>query len=124
MSESPCLKCDFKDEDKKTDQCENCEARIKYAVKEGMLPEEVLEQKEDPVIKEAREMVPGRKRGRKPKHKGSNRAQINLHFGEGGEAKQIIDELQKIAKQELRRTTEQALYFIREGIEKWKGEHN
>ena len=53
------------------------------------------------------------------------RVQINFHYGDkDNEAKEIISDLEKIAKLEFRRTTEQALYFLREGIERWKEKHN
>lgn len=49
--------CPFVDTDKKNERCENCEARIKYAVRENMLLASALEQEEDLVVKEARKAV-------------------------------------------------------------------
>ncbi|MBA7694087.1 hypothetical protein ES703_102689 [subsurface metagenome] len=186
--------------------CVNCTPRLEYAVKQGMLHPEVLEQKKDPVIVEAREkggrprgsfkekktcsvkgcdywakikgkcashygkayrkakklkkekveMIvkknkpecdepgchePARARGKCQTHYRTllrkhpelagkyqkdpkrRRVQINLHFGnKNSEAAKVIGELEKIAKKEMRRTTQQALYFLRDGIERWKGE--
>jgi len=39
---SPCLTCEFKDEDKNNERCENCKKRLEYNVSVGNLPMEVL----------------------------------------------------------------------------------
>ena len=67
---SPCLTCDFKDEDKNAEQCVNCEKRIEYAAKHGMIPTEGLEADRAvrDEIKKIREMKLGKKKiGPKPK---------------------------------------------------------
>jgi len=52
------------------------------------------------------------------------RTQLNFHYGDkDNEAKELISELETIAKHEMRRTTQQALYFLREGIDRWKAQH-
>ncbi len=74
--ESPCSSgrtadetvCPLLDQDKKTGYCENCEARIKYAVSENMIPASALEPDVDPVVMEARKAV--RKPSRPKKKKG------------------------------------------------------
>jgi hypothetical protein len=37
---SPCLTCEYKDEDKNSERCINCKRRLAYARKEFMIPEE------------------------------------------------------------------------------------
>lgn len=69
---SPCLSCDFKDEDKNLPRCANCEKRIEYARKEFMIPPEALEadaaaREETSKITELRTGKPAKKRGPKPK---------------------------------------------------------
>ena len=119
--QSPCNACEHhkKGRDKNHPDCVDCDLRVKYAVKQNMLHPEVLEQKEDPLVLEAREMVPVRKE--KKRKTNAKRLRFDLYFGQ---AREILDEIEKIAKIEMRTKSQQALYFIKEGIEKWKGEHN
>ena len=67
--QSPCLTlpgrdgpCDYLHRDKNHPDCVDCRPRIKYAVNEGMFHPEVLEQKDDPVVLEARRAAPKKKR--------------------------------------------------------------
>ena len=56
--------CPFVAKDKNHEPCLNCLAKLEYAVNQGMFSPEVLEQKEDPVILEAREKAVRNKPGR------------------------------------------------------------
>ncbi len=40
MADSPCLACEHRDRDKNSEECVNCEDRIKYATEKGMIFEE------------------------------------------------------------------------------------
>jgi len=53
------------------------------------------------------------------------RIQVNFHFPHdmSTEAKELMDEVKVIAKQEFRYTNQQILLFIKQGIDKWKNEH-
>lgn len=115
--DSPCNKCTDKDKDKNSDKCANCEKRIKYAVEEGMLPKTVLKETIIEVPK-----TPDKPIKEQNNKSQKDRVQINFHFSPEllNEAEQIMNDLREIGKKELRRTTEQALYFIREGIERYK----
>lgn len=81
MSDSPCTTgrtadetvCPFLHQDKNDEPCLNCQAKLEYAVKQGMLHPEVLNKEEDPIIKEAREEVPVTKKKKKRKCKDCGR---------------------------------------------------
>ena len=62
--QSPCNTCEHhkNGRDKNHPDCVDCWPRIKYAVRERMLSPEVLEQKADPVVMEARKAAPKKKR--------------------------------------------------------------
>lgn len=76
---SPCLTCDFKDENKSSERCTECRDRLEYAVGEGMLPKEVLVEGtvEERVVSAGKPITDkvllvvkkGKKPGRKPKKK-------------------------------------------------------
>lgn len=155
MTDSPCksgrtpdeIFCPHMDEDKNSERCVECQPRIEYAVAMGMLPEEVLEQKEDPVVKEAWETVAPKKSYSKPeivkvdkktkiidlekkesrvatpkkKQKYEDRHIAHLAFPEKYD--EVYHELVKIAEIEDRKTGIQAIHWIKQGIESWKGEH-
>ena len=40
---SPCVDCDHRDRDKNSEGCVNCNARLEYAITQGMLPGVKLE---------------------------------------------------------------------------------
>jgi hypothetical protein len=141
MSDSPCHTCKFKNEDKNSDRCINCEKRIKFAVDEGMLSKEVFEQgitiqelgmQEKKVIQEIKEVRqgiqpgrkrgPGRKHGRKPKEIFGDltQAQVFLRFRD--EYIKIYHDLIRIAEEEHRTISMQAMYFVKKGIDKYHKE--
>ena len=124
-------------EDKNSEQCVECPDRLKYAVGEGMLSEEGLEQKEDPVVKEDREAALKKKKKKtkiidpkkketwpiapKKKQKYKDRNFVHLSFPEKYD--DIYHELVRIADLEMRKVGIQAIYFIKQGIENWKENH-
>ena len=59
--QSPCNTCDYKARDKKHWDCVNCDLRVRYAVKLGILHPEVLRKQDDPLVLEAREKALDRK---------------------------------------------------------------
>lgn len=196
---SPCLTCDFKDDDKNNERCANCEKRIEYARKELLIPTEALEA--DLAAREQTKKIqgmapPGKKRGPKSKAPAGtvtmeeiedahgeqimdiNETQMaidaaDLKAGESSKKKrgwpkgkkrgprpkpveekvvlgrprqptgryydrfrlsiapkksdervmEILETLRQIAKLEYRKPNEQALCFIKQGIDKWKKEH-
>ena len=113
---SPCIGCEFEHEDKNADRCQDCQKRLEYARSQGMISPE-------PNSRESQIQKPktGRpfKIGRKP------RTQINFHFSEefNQESYALMKDVEMIAKQEMRRRAEQVLYFIKQGVERWKQEH-
>lgn len=89
-----------------------------------MLPRTALEEDtSEQIIPEIRKIPDKTKKQRNDKVE-RDRVQINFHFSPElvSEAEKIMSDLKEIGKKELRRTTEQALYFIREGIERYKSD--
>ena len=69
MNQSPCLTllgregpCEFLHRDKNHPDCVDCDLRVRYAVKRGILHPEVLTKQEDPLVLEARKATPKKKR--------------------------------------------------------------
>ena len=124
---NPCLQCEFGDQDKNNERCANCEKRIEYAQKQGMIPTEALEadrfaREETVKIRELKPTEPRHTgRPKKGKELGPSRRQVFLRFP--GKHMDIYDDLAEIADVECRTIAMQSVLFVKQGIEKWKKEH-
>ena len=147
MERSPCLSCPFIDEDKNCERCSKCEKRLAYTMghkmyqidevddmpkKEEKTEEEIQKEireiyKKDIAKKEIQEKRPvGRPTGSRNKERTlreiNPRVQLRIQFVGiiGAEAQEVVADLKIIAKKEMRRVSEQALYFLRGAIENYK----
>ena len=145
--DSPCYTCEYKDEDKNSDRCVNCEKRIEYAEVNLMIPNEAVEAKRfareetDKIkVKTPKEKALCRKCKKVPavvkglcqgcysksyyarrQHDTKGAGQLKIDFFTiQGDRLEIFKDLEKIARKELRPVTVQAVYFIKQGIERYK----
>jgi hypothetical protein len=149
---SPCYECEFGNEDKNNERCRSCEKRIAYAKAMQLIPSETSNNVEEERIsseviknimtvqeidvnykivlqdiKDIQEEIPrrkGRKRGQKPSKDLYSAGRIQTHINFNSEYFDVHRDLVNIAKLEHRALSMQAIYFIKEGITKYKENHN
>lgn len=128
---SPCIypkPCEFKDQDKNKEPCYSCEKKVAYAIKEEMLPPQVdvdMERKaklikEIEIPKKKEKTKIWKKKGR-PRKTSLNTCKIGyvpLKFKD--KHVRTYRALLRIAEKEERTINMQAIYFIKEGIERYK----
>ncbi|MCK4818240.1 hypothetical protein KA005_20895, partial [bacterium] len=150
---SPCYECEIRNEDKNNERCQNCKKRIAYAQAMQLIPSEtsnnieekrmsnevienimtvqeidvnckgVLQDIED-LSKDDFPKRVGKRRGPKPMKDAdpNKRSQLLMRFP--AKYTYIHKELINIAEAEQRTISMQAVYFIKQGIDKYKENHN